>query len=90
MYRTAMEGILGVNLRGSVLRISPCIPRAWPGFEVTYKFGSSRYQIVVENPHGVSRGIARASLDGSEVPGTPCDIGLTDDGSYHYVRVTLG
>jgi len=90
MYRTAMEGILGINLRGTVLRISPCIPRAWQGFEVTYKFGSSRYHIAVENPHGVSRGIARASLDEKEIPGTPCDVGLTDDASYHYVRITLG
>jgi cyclic beta-1,2-glucan synthetase len=90
MYRTAMEGILGINLRGSVLRITPCIPRAWPGFEVTYKYGSSRYHIAVENPHGVSRGIARASLDEKLIPGSPCDIGLTDDSSYHYVRITLG
>ena len=90
MYRTATEGILGINLRGTVLRIDPCIPRAWPGFEITYKHGSSRYHIAVENPHSVSRGIVRASLDEREIPGTPCDIRLADDGSYHYVRITLG
>jgi cyclic beta-1,2-glucan synthetase len=90
MYRTAVEGILGIQLRGTVLRISPCIPRAWPGFEITYKHGSSRYHIAVENPHGVNRGIARASLDGREISGTPCDISLADDESYHYVRITLG
>ena len=90
MYRTAIEGILGIHLRGAVLRINPCIPRAWPGFEITYKYGSSRYHIAVENPQGVNRGIVRASLDEREISGTPCDIGLADDGSYHHVRITLG
>jgi cyclic beta-1,2-glucan synthetase len=90
MYRTATEGMLGINLRGAVLRLNPCIPRAWSGYEITYKHGSSRYHIAVENPHGVNRGIVRASLDEREIPGTPCDISLTDDGSYHYVHITLG
>jgi cyclic beta-1,2-glucan synthetase len=90
MYRTALEGLLGFNLRGALLRISPCVPRAWPGFEITYKHGSSRYQIAVENPHGVCRGIVRASLDGREISPSPCDISLVDDGAYHYARITLG
>ncbi len=90
MYRTAVEGMLGINLRGTVLRISPCIPRAWPGFEITYQHGSARYRIAVENPHGVSRGIVRASLDERLISGTPCDISLADDGSNHDVRITLG
>jgi cyclic beta-1,2-glucan synthetase len=90
MYRTAIEGILGIALRGGVLRINPCIPRTWPGFEVTTKRGSSRYRIAVENPHGVCRGIIRAALDGRDIPVAPCDITLTDDGSYHYARITLG
>jgi cyclic beta-1,2-glucan synthetase len=90
MYRTAIEGILGITLRGAVLRVNPCIPRNWPSFEVTYKHGSSRYRIAVENPHGVCRGIIRASLDGHDISVSPCDIELTDDGSYHYARITLG
>jgi cyclic beta-1,2-glucan synthetase len=90
MYRTAVEGILGVNLRGRILAINPCIPRAWAGFEVTYKYGSSRYRIAVENPNGVSRGVVRATLDGQEISGRPCEITLVDDGSYHYGLVLLG
>ncbi len=90
MYRTAVEGILGITLRGAVLRVNPCIPRNWPSFEVTYKHGSSRYRIAVENPHAVCRGIIRASLDGRDIPVSPCDIALADDGSYHYAKITLG
>jgi cyclic beta-1,2-glucan synthetase len=90
MYRTAVEGILGVHKRGGVLVINPCIPRAWSGFEITYKYGSSRFRIAVENPHGVSRGVAQACLDGREIPSSPCEIPLVDDGSDHHGVVTLG
>jgi cyclic beta-1,2-glucan synthetase len=90
MYRTAMEGMLGIQRRGTQLSINPCIPRAWPRFVATYKHGSSRYHIAVENPHRVNRGIVRASLDEHEIPAMPCNISLSDDGSYHYVRITLG
>jgi len=90
MYRTGMEGLLGIHLRGRTLAINPCVPRAWSGFEITYKFGASRYRIAVENPNGVNRGVIRASLDGREMSGSPCEIALVDDGAYHYGLVTLG
>ena len=90
MYRTAVEGILGVHLRGRILAINPCIPRTWTRFEVTYRYGSSRYRIAVENPHGVSQGVIKASLDGREIAGTPCEIALQDDGREHDGLVTLG
>jgi len=91
MYRTAVEGILGIYVRGRVLVINPCIPRGWTGFEITYKYGSSRYRIAVDNPRGVSAGVSHATLDGREIPGAaPCEFTLVDDGAYHYGRVTLG
>jgi cyclic beta-1,2-glucan synthetase len=80
MYRTAVEGILGIRLRGETLVIDPCIPRAWAGFEFTFKYGTSRYQIAVKNPRGVSRG----------VPGAAGQIKLVDDGRHHYAEITLG
>jgi cyclic beta-1,2-glucan synthetase len=90
MYRTATEGILGIEVRGTTLVIDPCIPRAWPGFEFTYKHGTSRYRITVKNPRGVNRGIAHATLDGKNLPGAPGEIQLMDDGRYHYGEITLG
>jgi cyclic beta-1,2-glucan synthetase len=90
MYRTAIEGLLGIHLRGSSLLVDPCIPRAWPGFEITFKHGASRYHIAIDNPDGVCRGIVRASLDDREMPRAPCAIDLIDDSEYHYARITLG
>ena len=32
------------------LRLDPCIPKTWPGFEMTFRYRSARYDIRVENP----------------------------------------
>ena len=56
MYRAGLEWILGFRLRGTMLYLDPCIPRAWQSFAITFRYHSSRYDIVVENPHGVARG----------------------------------
>jgi cyclic beta-1,2-glucan synthetase len=90
MYRTAAEGILGIKVRGTTLVVDPCIPRAWPGFEFTYRHGTSHYRITVKNPRSVSRGIAHATLDGADLTGGPGEIQLMDDGRHHYGEITLG
>ncbi len=69
MYQAGIEGILGFRLRGTTLLIDPCIPRAWPGFEIDFRYHSARYEIVVQNPQGVSRGVASCELDGEAQPG---------------------
>jgi len=50
MYRLGLEAILGLRQAGQVLRISPCIPKTWPGFRLTYRVGTTSYDISVENP----------------------------------------
>ncbi len=94
MYQAGTEAILGFRVRGGTLLIDPCIPRAWPSFEVAYRHGSATYEIAVENPNGVSRGVASAHLDGHPLPGPSAaggaSIPLADDGITHQVRVILG
>jgi cyclic beta-1,2-glucan synthetase len=90
LYRAGIEGILGFRLQGSFLRLSPCIPRDWPRFEIAFKYHSARYEIAVENPHRANRGVQRVELDGKTLPGSPARIPLADDGQIHEVRVTLG
>ena len=90
MYRVGIEWILGLRLRGSTLFIDPCIPTAWPGFAATFRHRSSRYEISVENPHGVARGVAHAEVDGKRLEGIGAAVPLVDDGATHQVRVVLG
>ena len=87
-----MESILGFRLRGATLRIDPCIPRAWPGYEIDFRYRSARYEIVVENPHGVSRGVASAELDGDAAgrEGRAPPSRSPTTARTHRVRVVLG
>jgi cyclic beta-1,2-glucan synthetase len=89
LYRAGLESILGFQKRGSALCIDPCIPRGWPGFQITYRHGDTLYRITVENPKGVCRGVSRVSLDGNLLPGEAL-VPLSDDGREHRVLVVLG
>jgi cyclic beta-1,2-glucan synthetase len=77
-------------LRGTFLLIDPCIPRSWPRYEIDFRYHSATYKIVVENPQGVSRGVASSELDGAALPVGGASIPLVDDGATHHVRVVLG
>jgi cyclic beta-1,2-glucan synthetase len=90
MYRAGLESILGFRLKGAALLLDPCVPRAWPRFEIRFRYRSATYEITVENPHGVSRGVSHAELDGMAVPERPLRIPLVDDGATHRLRVVLG
>ncbi|MEP7028306.1 MAG: glucoamylase family protein [Candidatus Eisenbacteria bacterium] len=88
MHRLGLESILGLRPNGARLGVSPCIPAWWPGFTVRWRHGTSRYEIRVENPEHVERGVARATLDG--IPVDAGAIPLADDGREHAVRVWMG
>jgi cyclic beta-1,2-glucan synthetase len=88
MYRAGLESILGFKLQGDRLQVDPCVPRWWRDFEITYRRGRTTYRIKVENPLGVSRGVASVELDGELL--REDDIPLTDDAQTHNVRVVLG
>jgi cyclic beta-1,2-glucan synthetase len=90
MQRAGVESILGLRLQGKVLHLDPCIPKAWPRFEMTVRYRSARYEIKVENPGGASHGIASAELDGAPIAARPLRIPLADDGITHRLRVRLG
>jgi cyclic beta-1,2-glucan synthetase len=88
MYRAGLESILGFKLHGERLQVDPCVPRWWRDFEITYRRGRTTFRIKVENPLGVSRGVASVELDG--VLQADDEVELTDDGQTHAVRVVLG
>ena len=88
LYRLGIEAILGVTRRGDTLRIDPCIPARWPGFQLTYRFGRTPYLVRVENPEGVQRGVLSVTLNGALL--SDQGIPLTDDGRPHEVHVLLG
>lgn len=90
LYRAGIEGILGIKQRGKVLLVEPCVPQDWPGFEVSFKFGTATYNIIVSRSAAKTRGdVTLATLDGQDLRGRPVRVPLTDDGAIHAVRVVL-
>ncbi len=92
LYRAGLEAVLGFQLSGEQLRIEPCVPKHWPGFELTYRHRRkhvTRYEIRVENPDKVCRGVKGVELDGQTLAADAA-IMLLDDGGAHQLRITLG
>jgi cyclic beta-1,2-glucan synthetase len=89
LYRAGIESILGLQVRGAALHVDPCIPRSWTGYTMRLRFRSATYEIRVENPDRVSRGVVRTQLDGEALP-IGRDVPLVDDGAAHHVLIVLG
>ena len=86
MYRLGVEEILGIQRSGTHLRLTPHIPGHWPGYEVTYRYGSASYHIVVTNTHSGTNQ-PQGTLDGQAL--ADGDISLQDDGQTHEVTLRL-
>jgi cyclic beta-1,2-glucan synthetase len=88
MYRLGLEGFLGLKKRGEVLEVDPHIPADWPGYQVTYRYGSSTYEIQVQNPDHVNQGVQHISLNGQNLQDKV--IPLSQDGGTHSVLIIMG
>jgi cellobiose phosphorylase len=88
MYRIWIEEILGFKLRGNTLRVDPTMASDWESFTLRYRRRKANYQIHVENPNHVCRGVAFVELDGQRL--STLDIRLVDEPGEHTVRVVLG
>jgi cyclic beta-1,2-glucan synthetase len=87
IYRVGLESILGVQRSGKFLTFRPCIPPDWKSFEVCFRYRSTTYRIVVENPEEREHGVVAVSLDG--YPCADLGIELIDDGAPHEVAVRM-
>jgi len=76
MYRVWIEEVLGFRLRGNQLFIAPVIPSDWAGFEITYRYRSTTYEIEIR----------RADAPGAQ---SNSPIQLIDDGGTHKVSVWI-
>lgn len=80
--------ILGIRPDYDGMRVDPCIPDSWPGYEVDRTFRGARYHIRVENPARVCRGVRTVTVNGKPVEGNL--IPLQPEGSENNIVVTLG
>ncbi len=88
LYRAGLEQLLGLRRHGATFSIDPCVPSAWPAFEIDWRTGTTTWHIRVINPRRSGRGVASARVDGREVD--PDAIPIAGDGQAHVVEIVLG
>ena len=85
-YFSATRYMLGIRPDFEHLTIDPCIPADWREFSTVRRWRGAEYDIHVENPDGVMKGVQELYLDGEKVERIP----VMAQGSRHDVRVVMG
>ena len=85
-YFSATRYMLGIRPDFEHLTIDPCIPADWREFSAVRRWRGAEYDIHVENPDGVMKGVQELYLDGETVERIP----VMAQGSRHDVRVVMG
>ena len=80
--------ILGVYPTHNGLSIDPCVPKDFGDFELTRKFREGTYNIKVQNPEHVEKGIKSITVDGKAIDG--CVIPYVKGKETYDVVVTMG
>lgn len=88
LHRVATHWILGIRPQEDGLLVEPSIPAHWQGFRVTRRFRDAVYQIEVDNPQHVNRGVRTVMVDGK--PYSSNLLPVFADGKTHSVRIVMG
>lgn len=95
MYRTILESMLGLKVKGDKMEINPCIPNEWMDFSVIYTYKNTKYSIYVLNhsnsfanfPSTKKEILKQVKVDGETL--TNHIIHLVDDEKVHDIEVRL-
>ena len=68
-YYTITQFILGIKPTYSGLKVEPCIPSNWKGYNVKRQFRGASYNIEVKNLSGSMKGIKSLKVDGKLIDG---------------------
>ena len=80
--------MLGIIPDWNGLKVDPSIPHEWDGFELTRVFRGVTYQITVQNPNHVCKGLKSVTVDGNAIEGNVLPVFPV--GETHAVTVVLG
>ena len=87
MYRLLIETLLGANLEGTQLRLTPHLPQAWPGFKIHYRYRQSLYHINISRLAADAADTSQLTLDGQALCGNI--LPLQDDHLEHAVELRI-
>jgi N,N'-diacetylchitobiose phosphorylase len=86
-YTAVTRWILGLRLTFDGLIVDPCVPADWKHFEVKRQWRGASYNVKVENPDGVQKGVKSVALNGKPVA---MPIPAQKAGSVNEVLVRMG
>jgi cellobiose phosphorylase len=87
-FYTISQYILGIKPEYNGLAIDPCIPAEWDGFTINRTFRGASYEIKIENPKHISKGVGKIIVDGKEINREGI-IPVFNDNKIHKVIVIL-
>ena len=85
-YFSATRYMLGIRPQFNYLEIDPCVPTDWHEFSATRKWRGATYNIVVENPDGVMKGIKEIIMNGTKVD----KIEVQEVGTENQITIVMG
>ena len=68
-FLTISQGFAGIKPDYDGLQIDPCIPSDWPELKVTRKFRDKTFNITIQNPDNVCKGVKSLTLNGESIKG---------------------
>jgi cellobiose phosphorylase len=83
LYRLILEVLLGVEVKGDRMKLTPRLPPDWPGCEIRYRYRETNYRITVSCAARSAAGAMTLSLDGETLSGP--EIPLCDDRKEHRI-----
>ncbi len=87
MYRLLIETLLGANLEGEKLRLTPRLPKTWPSYKIHYRYRKTVYHITIARSAADPHAEGWLFLDGQQIAGTT--IPLHDDQREHAVELRI-
>lgn len=87
MYNVGIEQILGFNKKADSILFDPSIPADWKEYKISYRYNETIYNITVQNPNGVNKGVKSIIVDNKESEGNT--LLLVNDALEHNVHVIM-
>jgi cellobiose phosphorylase len=87
MYRLLIETLLGLNLAGDQLRLTPRLPKDWTTCKIHYRYRQTVYHIAISRLVADSADEHHLFLDGTALAGET--LPLVDDRREHSVELRI-
>lgn len=88
MYRAITQYMLGFHPGYDRITIDPCLPSSWTTCEMRREFRGDVYELLIEKPLGVQKGVRWLEVDGIRQESN--SFPLFGDGASHQIKVLLG